>query len=156
MHHGKTIIDPDSGAARKPEIITFYNCTKGGVDVVDEMCGTYSTARKTNRWPLSAFFHLQDVVGVNSFDRSALDENNLAQIANLTKFIRTNIIEILQEGEPAAAEEEQAEQDSRKRKRCKLCARTGNKSYHTCAICKIYICVNHGKLTCLNCLKNTP
>ncbi|CAH1996980.1 unnamed protein product [Acanthoscelides obtectus] len=144
------------------------------------MCGTYSTARKTNRWPLSAFFHLLDVVGVNSFGISTYNEKgdhrlmrrtwlkelakelvfpymrSRLQIANLPKFIRTNIIEILQEGEPAAAEEEQAEQDSRKRKRCKLCARTGNKSYHTCAICKIYICGNHGKLTCLNCLENTP
>ncbi|CAH1988289.1 unnamed protein product [Acanthoscelides obtectus] len=73
MHHGKTI-DPDSGAARKPEIVTFYNCTKGGVDVVDEMCVTYSTARKTNRWPLSAFFHLLDVVGVNSFGISSYNE----------------------------------------------------------------------------------
>nr|QPD02190.1 PiggyBac2 [Dichotomius schiffleri] len=61
MHNSKTI-DPDSGDAKKPEIITFYNTTKGGVDVVDEMCSTYSTARKTNRWPLTAFFHLLDVI----------------------------------------------------------------------------------------------
>ena len=179
MHHGKTI-DPDSGDAQKPEIIIFYNCTKGGVDIVDEMCGTYSTARKTNRWPLSAFFHLLDVVGVNSFVISSCNKKegqrlmrrtwlkelakelvspymrSRLQIANLPKCIRTNISQILQEDEPAAAVEEQAEEGPRKRKRCKLCSRTGNKSFHTCASCKIYICGNHGKLTCLNCLKNTP
>lgn len=182
MHQSKTI-DPDTGDAQKPEIITFYNSTKGGVDVVDEMCGTYSTARKTNRWPLSAFFHLLDVVGVNSFVISAYNVYNetgdqrlvrrtwlkeLAkelvspymrsrlQIANLPKFIKTSITQILQENQIIAVNEEQAREGPRKRKRCRLCPRSGNKSYNTCALCKTYICGNHGKLTCLECLEQTP
>ena len=27
---------------KKPEIIQFYNSTKGGVDTVDQLCGNYS------------------------------------------------------------------------------------------------------------------
>lgn len=37
MHRDKAI-DEDSGADKKPEIVTFYNKTKIGVDVVDQMC----------------------------------------------------------------------------------------------------------------------
>ncbi|XP_046396726.1 uncharacterized protein LOC124163702 [Ischnura elegans] len=65
MHHSKSI-DNATGEQKKPEIITFYNATKGGVDVVDEMCGNYSVARKTNCWPLTAFYHILHIIGLNS------------------------------------------------------------------------------------------
>jgi len=39
MHHNNDI-DAGTRHAQKPEIITFYNATKGGVDTVDEMCET--------------------------------------------------------------------------------------------------------------------
>lgn len=35
-------IDETTGAAEKPEIITYYNGTKGGVGVVDQMKEEYS------------------------------------------------------------------------------------------------------------------
>lgn len=41
MHRDKAI-DEDSGADKKPEIVTFYNKTKIGVDVVDQMCSKYN------------------------------------------------------------------------------------------------------------------
>ena len=65
MHHNNDI-DAGTGHAQKPEIITFYNATKGGVDTVDGMCGTYSVARKSNRWPLTLFYFLLNVSGINS------------------------------------------------------------------------------------------
>lgn len=40
--HNDSKIDPESGNQRQPEIVTFYNSTKSGVDVVDEKCGSYS------------------------------------------------------------------------------------------------------------------
>lgn len=49
-----------------PEIIQFYNSTKGGVDTLDQLCHTYSTGRKTRRWPLCLFYNLLDIVGYNS------------------------------------------------------------------------------------------
>lgn len=38
---------------KKPEIIKFYNRTKGGVDVLDKLVGTYRCKRKVNRWPMA-------------------------------------------------------------------------------------------------------
>ncbi|KFM65393.1 PiggyBac transposable element-derived protein 4, partial [Stegodyphus mimosarum] len=49
MHRDDAIDESDD--MKKPDIIHFYNATKGGVDKVDEMSSLYSTARKTNRWP---------------------------------------------------------------------------------------------------------
>ena len=65
MHHNNDI-DAGTGHVKKSEIITFYNATKGRVDTVDEMCGTYSVACKINRWPLTLFYLLLNVRGINS------------------------------------------------------------------------------------------
>lgn len=54
-------------AKRKPEIITYYNETKCGVDVLDQMVGTYRCKRKVNRWPVALFCNMLDVSGVNAF-----------------------------------------------------------------------------------------
>lgn len=43
---------PTTGDGGKPEIIHYYNHTKGAVDTFDQMCGTYSCSRKTKRWSL--------------------------------------------------------------------------------------------------------
>ncbi|UYV77475.1 hypothetical protein LAZ67_15001152 [Cordylochernes scorpioides] len=64
--HSTPTIDEESGFKLKPEIVTFYNLTKGGVDMVNQMCGTYSVGRRTNRWPLSLFFDVLNVAGINS------------------------------------------------------------------------------------------
>lgn len=40
---------------QKPEIISYYNSTKGGVDALDEKCSIYSTGRRTRRWPMAIF-----------------------------------------------------------------------------------------------------
>lgn len=37
----------------KPNMIHFYNETKGGVDTFDQMCSSISCSRKTNRWPMA-------------------------------------------------------------------------------------------------------
>lgn len=63
MHYGNDI-DPSSGEQKKPDIITLYNVTKGGVDKVDEMVGRYTVARKTRRWPLRIFFHVVDTAAL--------------------------------------------------------------------------------------------
>ena len=61
MHHDASV-DTET---KKPEIIHFYNSTKGGVDTVDQLCGNYSVSRRTRRWPLCVFFQLLNIAGVN-------------------------------------------------------------------------------------------
>lgn len=52
---------------KKPEIITFYNSTKGGVDTLDKLVGTYPCRRKVNRWPVAVFCNMLDISAYNAF-----------------------------------------------------------------------------------------
>lgn len=65
--HDDDAIDKTTKELYKPEIISFYNLTKGAVDVVDEMKSLYSVSRISCRWPLTVFFSMLNIGGVNSF-----------------------------------------------------------------------------------------
>ena len=41
-----------------PEMITFYNGTKGGVDCADQTIQTYSSKFSTRRWPVVVFCNI--------------------------------------------------------------------------------------------------
>lgn len=56
-----------SDVKQKPNIILFYNNTKGGVDVMDHMLGQYTTKRKTNRWPLAVFYNMIDISALAAY-----------------------------------------------------------------------------------------
>lgn len=47
-------------------MIDFYNQTKCGTDVFDQLCGNYTCARACYRWPMRLFFGMLDQAGVNS------------------------------------------------------------------------------------------
>lgn len=64
--HNSGDIDEDSGLRKSPEITTFYNLTKGAVDVVDELKGAYSVSQETRRWPIVIFYALLNMGGINS------------------------------------------------------------------------------------------
>ena len=65
--HNDDKIDEETGTARKPEIVTFYNATKGGVDTVDQMSSLYNCARNTRQWPMVIFYRLLNIAGTNGF-----------------------------------------------------------------------------------------
>jgi len=58
--------DIDAGT-RKPDIILAYNKSKGGVDHLDQMCGAYTTRKRTTRWPKCVFQHM---IGIRHTTRS--------------------------------------------------------------------------------------
>uniref|UniRef100_UPI00358E440B piggyBac transposable element-derived protein 4-like n=1 Tax=Myxine glutinosa TaxID=7769 RepID=UPI00358E440B len=66
MHYDDKI-DPNSGDKNKPEIITFYNATKGGVDMVDQMAAMYDTSGNSRRWPMTVFYTLLNISNLNSY-----------------------------------------------------------------------------------------
>ena len=74
MHHSEQDLRQDGSA--KPDVIKFYNHTKGGVDRADQMCSLYSvdlysvdlysTKSYSRRWPLQVFCNVLDVAGINA------------------------------------------------------------------------------------------
>lgn len=64
-YHSSKEIDKQN--ADKPIIIQYYNATKGAVDTLDEMVGTYRCKRKVLRWPLALFENMFDISACNAF-----------------------------------------------------------------------------------------
>lgn len=48
----------------KPEIIKYYNKTKGGVNTMDKMLAEYTVKRRTLRWPYAFFLYIIDITGL--------------------------------------------------------------------------------------------
>ena len=48
-----------------PEIVSFYNETKGGTDNMDHMIRLYRSGKVSRRWPLTFFFNMIDVALLN-------------------------------------------------------------------------------------------
>ena len=59
MHHD-AVVDPEA-PKKKPDIVRFYNGTKGAVDAMDKMAHACSTKRVTKRWPMVMFFNTLDL-----------------------------------------------------------------------------------------------
>ena len=59
--------DIDSTLIAKPEIITYYNKNKGGVDIMDKMLGEYTVKWRTLRWPLALFYNMMDVAALAAY-----------------------------------------------------------------------------------------
>jgi len=62
LHHNSAICS-DSG---KPEIIEFYNKTKGAVDMLDQTCARYTVQRATCRWTMVMFYGMINIAVVNA------------------------------------------------------------------------------------------
>ena len=58
LHHDSAICS-DTG---KPEIIEFYNKTKGAVYMLDQMC----VQRATRRWTMAMFYGMINIAAVNA------------------------------------------------------------------------------------------
>ncbi|XP_039967492.1 uncharacterized protein LOC120779364, partial [Bactrocera tryoni] len=59
--------DADIADSGKPEIIEYYNRTKGGVNRMDQMFAEYPTQRQIKRWPLAMFFNMLDITALAAY-----------------------------------------------------------------------------------------
>lgn len=164
--------------SKLPEIIDFYNMRKGGVDVMDKLCHAYTTARKTNRWPLRYFYGLLDIAAINSlvlYKWNADDEpypndirsKFLKKLAfsqarpwmeqrflnqRLPRSLRGIIGELLdkQLDKPVSA----IEKKSGKRRRCDYCT-NDRKGNSLCSKCDGSLCGEHEVIICPGCFSTS-
>lgn len=171
LHHDDTIL-PDS-EKKLPEMISFYNFTKCGVDVVDEMSASYSVARATRRWPLAIFYSLLNTAGINSqiIFRENNNGNKLSrrlfikelgmqlvkgchierkENPRLSRELRSNIRTVLGETTESIPKKPRPNQQGR----CTKCPRARDrKTKNVCAVCNTFICLEHSLLFCKDCTK---
>lgn len=94
MHRDGNIIE---GPKLLPEIIEFYNKTKGGVDTTDQLCGTYNVARNSRRWPLVVFFSLVNLASINARIILLLTDNPPIMYKKRSLFIKHLAMALIQE-----------------------------------------------------------
>ena len=141
-----------------PETIEFYNSTKFGVDVTNQMARKYSVKSKSQRWPLQVFFNILDLAGINSW---ILYQETTGEGISRQEFL-------FQLGEELAKEDQKERQlgkgpaeiiatDTSDQKKCQIKFWNGNKTNKICMKCNKHVC---GKCTvknaviCKKCGKN--
>lgn len=170
--HDQPVINTNS---KKPEIIEFYNSTKGAVDTVDQMCSIMSASRKTNRWPLCLFYDILNLSLVNAYviyvsnairnGKKPMKRRLFAlemaddmmkpwleeryQTVTLPRNLKQSIAEILKINDPP----EGSSQDvPRTRKTCSYCPAKKRRMTTTfCKGCKKAICREHVVAMCNHC-----
>ncbi|CAK1589639.1 unnamed protein product [Parnassius mnemosyne] len=169
--HNEGIID-ETSEKKIPEIIIFYNKTKGGVDVVDKLIGTYTVARVCYRWPLRLFFTMLDVGAVNA--HIILDTVNPNNRIGCKLFLKTLAFELCRPQLESRATISTLPRELKQlilrfvprpvdvphedtdfvptRKRCIHCTRGTDRKFKTiCHFCKGNICPIHSKSVCTDC-----
>lgn len=157
----------------KPEIVDFYNRTKCGTDIFDQMCANYSCARITQRWTMRFFLGMLDQASVNSsilYNFVPTNESlsrcqflkNLAlslitpqlydrlRMPGLQKTVTQNIRYVLNIDEEAIVD--LAPQKMSKQKRCYFCpTEKDRKTNYCCAKCAKPTCDEHRIVFCTDC-----
>ncbi|CAK1589288.1 unnamed protein product [Parnassius mnemosyne] len=163
----------------KPEIIIYYNQTKGGVDTLDQMCSTMFSSRKTNRWPMAIFYGMLNIACINAYvvythniatkgekalNRKKFMENLSTALTSpfmrkrldaptLKRYLRDTITNnLLQMSAQEPTEEDTIEPVAKKRGYCKYCpSKIKRKANAMCKKCKAVICRQHNVDMCINC-----
>jgi hypothetical protein len=172
MHRDDEIDERDD--KKKPEIIHFYNATKGGVDKVDEMSSLYSTARKTNRWPMVIFYCALNVAAINARVVVMSTKTPPMQYRSRRKFIKNLALSLIQphmevrrnmpmlpkvlresinEATSSGSEERPSKKPKRDKGRCAICPRSkDNKTTISCKKCDNFTCKIHSSNVCQKCM----
>lgn len=175
MHHEKSFDEEKN----KPEIVCFYNSTKGGVDSMDQKCANYSSNRRSRRWPLSVFYMLVNISAANSYilylcfkDSPTITRfkfvEDLAiklisphlarrlQMPNIRSDLKILIQNILKEQtqddeNPPVPKSDKLE----KRKKCRMCPYSLNRvTAFKCIQCSKPICLQCSKKMCNSCCED--
>lgn len=90
MHDDKAV--DDKSVKKKPEVIQYYNKTKGGVDTMDQMVRTYSCKRRTQRWPMVLWYNMLDVATLNAYTNvSAQHPDYMGGVTNGTTYEEAHV-----------------------------------------------------------------
>ena len=150
MHLDKGTESP--GMEKKPEVITYYNAKKGGVDTMDQMVRWFTTKRKTRK-----FYNKLDISALNAFIvwMSLNKENYTAKRGNrLGRSLLISLAKKLAElqDENAIQIPASSPANTRKRKRCSMCPPKADcKTKTLCETCNSYICSDHSVVICRKC-----
>ena len=65
--HPDILLSRNENPKKKPDSVLYYNKTKVGVDVYDQMTRLYSVKAASRRWPVHVFYNVVDMALINSW-----------------------------------------------------------------------------------------
>lgn len=162
----------------KPNIVRHYNATKGGTDTYDQLCHSFTVARRTRRWPLRFFYGMLDQAAVSArilLKCKLINEGKTSKvsaqqcleqlvdylvkpmlqerltIATIQKDIRYAISAMLNES--VVLEDNLQLIILEKKTRCGMCSeKKDRKTRFACAFCRVPMCNEHRSPLCCKCV----
>ena len=150
----------DTTTKKKPETVSFYNKTKCGVDIADQMARQYTVKAGTRRWLVAVFYHFLNLACINAYVLYKKKTGDAISRRNFMFQLATELREAHVQGKtapPAAVlpplsnnfYQNLVVDESRKRKQCQVSVNCEqNKSAKFCCRCCRSVC---GK--CTGCVK---
>jgi hypothetical protein len=150
----------DKTAKKLPETVSFYNTTKFGVDVTDQMARKYTVKSGSRRWPLQVFFNILDLAGINCW---ILYKNTTGENISRKDFLFRLAEELASEYQTSRQKPHEADILTTSgtvpvRKWCQIGYCNNNKTTNICNTCKKNVCgkCTHSKIyICRNCDRQT-
>ena len=150
--HKQVNLDLNNNPKKKPETILYYNSTKYGIDVIDQMARKYSVKSATRRWPIAIFYNIIDIALINSW----ITYKSICKVSKSRKSFIQDVVHALTGNTPqetftqleSSSREESTDDKTRKRCSTRKCP---NKTREKCFDCKKSICGKCAIKFCKNC-----
>ena len=155
--HPDVEISSHNNPKKKPETVLFYNKTKAGVDVIDQMARKYSVKAASRRWPIHVFYNVIDLALINSW---VLFREICKSSISRRKFIQS-VVEELTGTTPGAetrkntsAQRKPTETSEPPEKKWQTCAtlKCRNRTTDSCNTCRSTVCGKCSIKICPNCV----
>jgi hypothetical protein len=134
-----------------PETVSFYNSTKFGVDIVDQMARKYLTKAGCRRWPFHVFNNILDLAAINAWilfkeatGKTISRRDFLLQLAQELRKPYVDSRERVTRALRVSPDEFDQTVSSRKRRHCQVALCKGNKAFASCAKCQKTVWSMHG------------
>lgn len=161
LHNSVSI---ENSEKKKPETITYYNQTKYGVDIVDQMIRLYTTKSGSRRWPMHVFYNVLDISAINAWIlyKEVTGKKEFTRrsfISQLCEELRTPYMESKNKisGMKSTKEAKNSvENPTEKRTKCKVkISCKGNHTWNACPDCERAVCGKCAsrEVRCIDCFK---
>ena len=150
------------GEKKKPELVLYYNKTKGGVDCADERIASYSIKYISKRWHVPVFCNIVDLSCYNAYVlyttvfqeyQQGKSHKRRLFLSDLGMALSENHRNSRVTGAPVPSISSNVE--PKKRGRCAFCPRNKDKkSVHRCFKCNSVACTDHMLVICPSCNGN--
>ena len=146
----------DTTTKKKPETVTFYNKTKCGVNIADQMARQYTVKAGTRRWPVAVFYNILDLACINAYVLYKKKTGDAISRRNFMFQLATELREAHVQGKTAPLfnnfYQNLMVDGSRKRKQCQVSVNCEqNKSAKFCCRSVCGKCTGYVKIECVLC-----